>query len=151
MSLRIETVVPLPGIAQSSGEFLPTIVTSTGTVTLFNTSVCRWIITGNLATFNIHILVQAIAAPTGSFNIRGFPAGLTPFNGGSVPQGFMSCAVFGSGMTAGAGSGHLQGEFFNGPPLSLTVTQLGGGTVTNIAAFIAVSTNFEIMASYRIA
>lgn len=140
-----------PGVSESVGEFVPTIVTSTGTITLFNTSICRWAIQGSLATFNIHILVQSVAAPTGSFNIRGFPAGLTPFTGGDATQGFMACAVFGATMTAGAGSANLMGRFFNGPPLSLTLFQLGGGTTVNIAAFCQASTNFEVMASYRIA
>jgi hypothetical protein len=139
------------GLSQTTGEFLPTIVTTTGTITLNALSICRWIIVGSLATFNIHLLVSAISSPTGSFTVRGFPASLTPYNGGNVVQGFMSCAVFGSGMTSAAGTAHLMGEFFNGPPLSLTVSQLSAGALVNIASRCVVSTNFEILASYRVA
>lgn len=138
------------GVTQSTGEFTPTVVVSTGTVTLNGLSVVRWCITGAIAVVNCHILVSSVASPTGSLSIRGFPNSLIPFNGGNASQGFMSCAVFGSGFTAGLGGNHLEGELFNGPPVSLTVSQLAAGSVSGLASVTQAGSNLEVMATYRV-
>lgn len=137
------------GVTETTGSFLPTIVTSTGTVTLDNTSICRWSIQGTVATVVLFLLVQAVAAPTGSFNVRGFPNVLIPFGAGSA--GFVPVTVFASTMTAGGGSSFLSGRLFNGPPVSLTLFIQAGGTATTMANLVQANTSFLLSVSYLIA